>query len=562
MVGKKYLKKRSLFKSLMIFSLIIVIPNVIYGESLNKQQYVTVDVMDGTLKGIQSSDAVSFKGIPYGADTSGVNRFKAPQPVQSWQGVRDATQYGNLSPQYISGMGVGNDTIFSWYAQSQPITMSEDNLRLNVFSPDLNNTTKRPVLFHIHGGGYISGGGSGDGLDGSHLARYGDVVVVTINHRLNIFGYTDLLQTGDSNYADAANAGNLDIIAALKWVHNNIQKFGGDPNNVTVFGQSGGGSKIMTLLVMPEAKGLFHKAISMSGAAGLNVDQASNVEPYANAILNTLNITTDNVDKLQTLSTDELLKARDQAIKISGMDGARPVIDGKHIVTRPLSIEGLAMQANIPLLLGYTRTEASLFFRQDPRNFTMSEAQMRERMKKSFNIDDAKVDRIIKVYRQGQPTMTPYDIFVAVASDVQFRLPLEDAANIKSSTPNQAAVYMYQFAWTIPAMNGVLGSPHGVDIPFVFGTLDSAKEMVGNDNVGAEKTSIAMMNAFINFARSGNPNNQYLPTWSPYNPSTQTVMVINKDSHAENKWREAVSQEIADLKIDPFNRSALYRYSD
>lgn len=556
-------KPRYFLKLIVIVMLLLnIIPSAALSSTTDNPQFVTTTVSNGTLKGEKLNNAISFKGIPYGDNTAGQNRFKAPQPAKNWIGIRDATQYGDLAPQHISSMGMGSDTMFAWYAQTEPVTMSENSLMLNVFTPDLNNQANRPVLFYVHGGGYISGGGSGAALDGSNLAHYGDVVVVTINHRLNIFGYMNLQQTGDANYADAANAGNLDIVAALRWVKNNITHFGGNPDNVTLFGQSGGGSKIMTLLAMPEAQGLFHKAVSMSGAAGINIDQAENIEPYANAILSELNISKDNLAALAVFSTDELIAARDRAIKSSGQDGSRPVIDGKHITTHPMSLEGLAMQKNIPLLLGYTRTEASLFFRADPRNFSMSEQQMRKRMKKSFTIDDDKITRIMHAYRQDQPNMTPYDIFVAVASDVQFRLPLEKAAAIKSSAPNQAPVYLYQFAWGIPALNGVLGSPHAVDIPFVFGTLDSAKEMIGNDSAGAQITSLDMMNAFINFAKTGNPNNERLPNWPAYNAHNQSVMVLNANSHVENKWREAVNSEINDLSIDPFNRADLYRFSE
>ena len=530
-------------------------------EAAGAEKDVTVKIANGVLRGARHNGAMSFKGVPYGANTAGANRFKAPQPVENWTGIRDATTYGDISPQIISSPNSMEAMLFGWYAQSEPVRMSENCLVLNVFTPDLNDNADRPVLFYIHGGGYVNGGGGSIGIDGRNLARYGDVVVVTINHRLNIFGYTNLSHTGNKDYADAANAGNLDIVAALRWVRDSIKVFGGNPDNVTLFGQSGGGSKIMTLIGMPEAKGLFHKAISMSGAAGLNIDDAKDVEPYADAILKELNVTAANLDDLQKFSVDELFAARTRAVKASGMDGARPVIDDKHIVTRALSPEGLKMQADIPMLLGYTLTEATLFFLNDMCNFTITEQQMRERMKKGFNIDDAKVTRIMAAYRQGSPDMTPFEIFAAVASDVQFRLPLENAARVKSETPNQAPVFLYQFAWAIPHMNGVLGAPHTVDIPFAFGNIDSAGSMIGSGD-RAPETALNMMEAFVNFAGTGNPNNKRMPAWAPYDAANQTVMIVNSESSAAANWRAAVNKEIADLRIDPFNRAALYRYSD
>ena len=515
---------------------------------------VTVRIASGTLAGERRSGTVSFKGIPYADTTAGENRFKAPQPVKPWSGERDATRYGNLAPQIRNSIG---PPMSDWYDQSEP--MGEDCCVLNVFSPDLDTAAKRPVLFYIHGGGYINGGGGGAGLDGTTLARFGDVVVVTINHRLNAFGYTALSHLDAEHLGDAANAGQLDILAALRWVQGNITAFGGDPGNVTVFGQSGGGSKIMILLGMPGAKGLFHKAISMSGAAGLNVDPAQDMQPYVAALLKELNVDAGNLAALQQVPFQALLDARQRAVTASGLEGARPVIDGRHILTRPMTPQGLANHANVPLLLGHTETEATIFFRSDMRNFNLTEAQMRARMRSVFGVDDAKINAIMAAYRHDAPKMTPSDILIAVASDVQFRLPLTGAAETKSGTPGQAPVYLYNFAWRIPWNGGVLGSPHAVDIPFAFGTMDAAGAMIGSGD-GAVETALNMMSAFVSFARTGNPNSARLPRWKPYDAATRTTMVLDKECRAVRDWRAAARHAVADLRIDPFNRAALYRY--
>ncbi len=531
-------------------------PALLSGAGAMAAEPARVKIANGTLRGVRGNGVFSFKGVPYAADTSGPNRFKAPQPVADWTGERDATAYGPLAPQINTGM---SGEIFEWYNQREPL--GEACCVLNIFTPGLDAAARRPVMFYIHGGGYINGGGGGAGLDGGNLASFGDVVVVTINHRLNAFGYTTLAHLDAENFGDAANAGHLDIIAALQWVRDNISSFGGDPGNVTMFGQSGGGSKIMTLIAMPGAKGLFHRAISMSGAAGLSVDPATAMVPYADALLAELGIRSDNLEALQRVPFERLLQARTRAVAASGLEGARPVLDGRHILYQTMSPEGLAAHTDIPLLLGSTKTEATLFFRSDMRNFSVTEAQMRDRMRRAYRIDDAKVTAIMAAYREADPTMTPSDIMVAVASDVQFRLPLTAAADAKSSAKGQAPVYMYNFDWTIPVMGGVLGAPHAVDIPFAFGNIDKARAMTGPGDAASE-TALNMMAAFVAFARKGDPNNGRMPAWRPYDTQTRTTMLINARSRAVSDFRGAASRAIADLRIDPFNRAALYQFSE
>ena len=517
---------------------------------------VTAQVATGTLRGFRDQGALAFLGVPYADTTAGENRFKAPQPFPAWEGKRDAIAYGPLAPQIPSTLGK-DDPTFEWYYQKDPL--GEDCLVLNVFTPDLNPDARRPVMFYIHGGGYVNGGGGGAGLDGANLANFGDVVVVTINHRLNAFGFTDLSPYGEE-YADSANAGMLDIIAALEWVRDNIVAFGGDAGNVTLFGQSGGGSKIMILLGMPGAEGLFHRAISMSGAAGLNIDPAADMQPYVEALLAELNVTQDNIDAIQDVSIDEVLAARGRAVAAS-LEGARPVIDGRHITTSAMTPEGMTRHANVPLMFGHTHTEATLFFRSDMRNFDLTEDQMRARIRQAFGIDDARIDAIMAAYRADAPDMTPSDILIAVASDVQFRLPLTRAAETRSATKGQAPVWLYDFAWAIPQDNGVLGSPHAVDIPFAFGTVDAAGAMVGPGD-GPRKAALNMMSAFVNFARHGDPNNDRMPEWVPFDAETRTTMRIDAECEPMRDFRAAANAEIADLQIDPFNRAALYAYQE
>lgn len=219
------------------------------------------------------------------------------------------------------------------------------------------------------------------------------------------------------------------------------------------------------------------------------------------------------------------------------------------------------MQSDMPLILGHTETEASLFFQADMRNFYLTEEQMRKRMRTVFQIDDAKITAIMHAYRVDSAKMTPSDILIAVASDVQFRLPLTNAAIVKSSAHGQAPVYLYDFGWRIPVLGGVLESPHSVDIPFAFGTIDQAGAMIGHGD-SAWETSLHLMSAFVSFARTGNPNNARLPDWQPFNNETRTTMRFDASPKSIPNFRDSVQHEIADIKIDPFNRAALYRYSD
>lgn len=516
-----------------------------------------ISVTGGSVQGVTENGSLAFRGLPYAADTSGANRFRAPQPVTPWEGVRDTSDYGPMVPQIKSTLGL-NDPVFEWYYQPQE--MGEDGLVLNVYTPDLNPQARRPVMFYIHGGGYINGSGGGAGLNGGPLARYGDVVVVTINHRLNAFGYTAWSHLDTETFGDAVNAGHLDIIAALQWVRDNIAAFGGDAENVTLFGQSGGGSKILSLIAMPGAQGLFHKAISMSGAAGLNLDPQEELQPYGDAFLAELGLTPDELGAAQHLTTDFVLDARLQAVRAS-FEGARPAIDGKHILYQSMSPEGMAMHSAIPLMFGHTKTESTLFMRSDMRNFDISEAQMRARLKTGFGIDDAKVDAIVAGYHATDPQMTPSDILFAVTSDVQFRLPLADAAASRAAAGEHAPVWMYNFTWEIPQDDGVLGAPHAVDIPFAFGTLDAAGAMIGTGDA-AHETALNMMSAFVAFARTGDPNNDRLPQWAPYDGETRVSMLMQSAPEAVSDWRGPGREAVRDLVMDPFNRAALWQYQD
>jgi para-nitrobenzyl esterase len=517
---------------------------------------VIVDTANGKLRGMRQNGSVSFKGVPYAADTSGRNRFLAPQPVASWTGVRDALQYGDRCPQVDGKL----PPVFSWYEQDTPF--SENCCVLNVFSPGLDANARRPVIFYIHGGGFSRGGGGGPVLDGSKLAKFGDVVVVTLNHRLNSFGYTHLAHL-EPMFADAANAGQLDLIAALNWVKTNIRAFGGDPGSVTLAGQSGGGSKIMTLLAMPAAKGLFHRAINMSGSSGLQLAPAASSEPLVAEVLRRLNLDKGSVHKLQDVPARELIAARRAAITALKADDSRPLIDGRHIHYGPLTPEGLALSASVPVMIGTTENEATLFMR-DVRNFKVNAQQVRARIKAQYQLDDSKTDAVIQAYTRDVPNRTPADILMAVAGDALVRGPLLLAAGTLASS-KRAPVYVYNFTWKIPADNGMWGAPHAVDIPFAFGNVDQTRATMSGPGPGPDEVARNLMSAFVAFARTGNPDNPRLPQWKPYDTADRATMTINEKCQLVNDFRGADRQANLDLGQQPtylVTGGPLFRYGE
>jgi para-nitrobenzyl esterase len=427
-----------------------------------------------------------------------------------------------------------------------------------VFTPALDSA-RRPVMLYIHGGGYFTGGGGGAVLDGSNLAKFGEVVVVTVNHRLNVFGYLNLAHLDAENFGDAANAGHLDLIAALKWVNRNIAAFGGDPGNVTLFGQSGGGSKIMVLMAMPEAKGLFHRAINMSGTSGTTVVPAQATEPYVNEFIKQLGIDKANLGTLQELPGEALIKARLAAVEAK-REGSRPVLDGRHLLASPMTPEGLKVHAAVPLLQGNANTEASFYFADDVRQMTLTPKQVKARLQQQFGIDDAKAESIMVAYRQDEPSRTPSEVLVALITDTLFRIPMLRAADAKAAA-KQAPVYLYNFVWRAPVDGGMWGSPHAIDIPFAFGNTDKATSLMGTGSVPAE-VSRNLMSAFVAFARTGNPKTPRTPDWKPYDPANRPTMTIDLKCRMVDNYHGRDLAASSELKLDPFNRAALVTYKD
>lgn len=488
-----------------------------------------VETSAGKIRGAQAGGVQIFKGVRYGAPTDGDARFMPPRRAVAWTGVRDAVEFGPRAPQLDNQFHGMVPPEFEPMDPGGP--MSEDCLCLNIWTAGLGGG-KRPVMVWLHGGGYTTGSGAFVCYDGTNLARKHDVVVVTLNHRLGVFGFTYLAELGGEKYALASNVGMLDIVAALEWVRDNIAQFGGDPGNVTIFGQSGGGGKVSALLAMPPAHGLFHRAIVESGAAvtGLPRERATK---SAQAFMAKLGLQSDQVGQLQSLPMEQLLQVMGE-LSGNGMPGSGslalgPVVDGTTLPSDPFSPTAPAISANIPLLIGTVETEVTFFPNQilDP----IDDASLHTHVKQVLRgAADAQVDELIAVYRKGRPQASNTDLYLIIASDATFRQGVLIEADRKAAQ-HGAAVYQYYFTWRSPVRDGKLRTFHTLEIPFVFDNVDLAESMTGtgHDRYALEAK---MSGAWTAFARNGNPNHKGLADWPAFDETKRSVMIFNDQCQA------------------------------
>lgn len=509
-----------------------------------------VQTTGGRARGVVYDRINAFYGLPYGASTAGANRFMPPAKPQPWTGVRDALEYGPRSPQGPSAL-IPEDA-----AEDRREPASEDCLRVNVWTPALGGGGRRPVMVWLHGGGYGQASGSFIIYDGANLARRRDVVVVTLNHRLNLFGYMYLGDLGGERYANSANLGMQDIVLALEWVRDNIAAFGGDPANVTIFGQSGGGGKVCTLMGMPSAKGLFHRAIAQSGSNVSGLSKGAATET-AETLLERLGLRANEVDQLQKLPVDQLVGAmvgggaagRGRGAGRGGAGGGglnfAPVVDGRTLPAGPFDPVASPLSAGVPLLVGSTEHEVA-FTRGTPLD-DMDDAALRAQIKQTARVDDAAADRLISVYRKGRPGISNIDLYLILASDNSFREGVMTVAERKADA-KQAPVYMFYFTWKSPVRDGKLKAFHTLEIPFVFENVDLATAMTG---ARQERYALQdrMSGAWAAFARTGNPNHKGLPEWPPFNTTERATMfldneckVVNDPNGAERLELNAVRQ--------------------
>jgi para-nitrobenzyl esterase len=475
----------------------------------------------GRVRGTVDGSVNIFKGIQYGGPTSGRNRFMPPSKPTPWTDTRDALAYGPTAPQVLSR------------ARRTGIPAEgEDCLVLNVFTPALGAGRGRPVMVWLHGGGFSYGSGSDAILDGTSLARTSDVVVVTINHRLNVFGYTYLGEAAGSDFALSGGAGMLDIVAALQWVRENIDRFGGDPNLVTIFGQSGGGRKVATLMAMPGAKGLFHRAIIESGAV-LRLTTKDDAARTTEMLLAELGIAKDQARELQNVPMARLLAA-DAAVAAKipsrepGMTANSPTVDGKAIPAHPWDPAGPALSAGIPLMIGYARTEETLYDRPTPETLALDEAGLKLRAGTRLGGDP---DRVIEAFRKAHPGATPWDLWILIATDHPRGTYSRELAKRKAVQAG-APAFLYRFDWETPEGGGHMRSPHTIEIPFVFNNIKIAGPLISK-MPEAYELATKVSASWVAFARTGNPNTASLPKWPAYSAAARDTMLFNNTSRVE-----------------------------
>ncbi len=476
----------------------------------------------GRVQGYFTAGVHIFKGVPYGAPTQ-QTRFAPPRPALPWSGLRIARQWPAECPQYNPPMGGEMGEMFhinnEWAAPQ-----SEDCLALNIWTPGLDDGGKRPVMVWLHGGGFTVGSGSSELYDGTNLCNKGDAVVVTLNHRLNLFGYLYLAGLSKSEeFADSGNAGILDIVEALRWVRDNIAQFGGDPGNVTIFGQSGGGAKVSTLLAMPVARGLFHRAIIQSGPGvrAIDIEDANKVTAE---VLRRLELAPAQLNRLKSLSTADLTR-----VLANGGGGAMgqlrlgPVVDGRTLTHHPFDPVAPEISADIPVMIGCTTDEATAVFGPgDASLFSLKQGDLVGRLTPFLG---PVAGEAAAAYHARLPDASPSTLFFRILSDHVMRRGTVEIAERRFARGG-AATHVYWFERPSPRFGGKYGALHSIDIPYVFDNVDLAKPLLGEDP-GRYDLAQACSGAWLAFAKGGNPAAPGLPEWRPYTPADRATMVLD-----------------------------------
>jgi para-nitrobenzyl esterase len=488
-----------------------------------------VEIASGKLRGTCTPGICAFKGIPYGASTAGHNRFMPPLPPLPWVGVRDAVAYAGHALQ-SPDRPKRRPELETLLGPADTTPEGEDCLTLNLWTPGLGDGAKRPVMVWLHGGAFASGSANRAVTDGANLARRGDVVVVGVNHRLNIFGFLHLADIGGSDWMHSGNAGVLDLVAALCWVRDNIGRFGGDPGKVTIFGESGGGGKVSVLLAMPAAQGLFHRAVIQSGAA-IRVSTRERANALAEAVLKGVGLGRGECNLLQTLPAERLLAAMLPATRAVGRThwplldryDFGPVVDGSDLPQHPAEPGAPEIADDIPLMIGGTSEESAFFLADDDAVWsgTLSERELHQRI---AAVAGAETDNLVATYRAAMPQASAGDRLIAALTAANFWIRsvlLAERYAARRRTP----VYMYSLAWQSPAHGGRLKAHHAMDLPFVFDNADVPGTTAGAS--GALELAARISATWIAFARNGTPDHSGIPIWPRYESSERATMILD-----------------------------------
>ncbi len=491
----------------------------------------------GKVRGYMLRGIYYFLGMPYGADTSGANRFMPPQKPKPWAEIYPALWWGNSAPQNMENRYENKFASFRDHWNYDDV--SEDCLRINVFTPGINDGKKRPVLFWIHGGGFTNGNGiEQDGYNGENFARLGNVVFCSINHRLGPLGFCNLAGVGGEKFAASGNVGMLDIVAALEWVRDNIANFGGDPGNVTIMGQSGGGAKVCILTAMPSAKGLFHKAVVLSGASRKAGDKTYS-EGLGAAVVKEAGLTPDDLTKLQTMPWKDFYAIATRAQQIAargagpggGMSrGFSPVVDGQILPQHPYDPEAAPTAAGVPMIISSVQNEQSPSWADSSlESITLEQVVEKVKARAGFGAGFGdKASAVVESYVKAFPGRKPVEIWSLVSSN---RESVVELADVKSKQP--APVYVNWFTWQPPLFDNRMRAFHCVDISFWFYNTDLMLTHTGGGPV-PRALSKKMAGALLQFMKTGDPNGPGLPAWPKYTAAQGKTMIFDNISEAKN----------------------------
>lgn len=511
-----------------------------------EEQAPVVRTTAGLVRGQMKDGIASFLGIPYGSDTR-QRRFQAPAPPIPWQGIRDAIEFADQAPQIGSRHAARRETSRSdsktYRLPQDRGSESEDCLHLNLWTPSPRRAghTKRPVLVYFHGGAFNSGSVNSVLYDGSRLCRRGDVVVVTVNHRLNAFGFLYLAEiTNDPVYADSGNVGMLDLILALQWVKNNIAAFGGDPSRVTIFGQSGGGAKCATLMAMPPAHSLFHRVMSMSGQQVTAAPRAIATE-RTKQFLARLGLAETPVNDLRAALDGMPLEKLKEAAGVSS--AWLPVVDGRSLPRDPFAPDAPPLSQSVPMILGNTHDETrGLIGGSHPELFSLTWNEVPAALTRNVGayLGPVSPETVVAKYREWYPNDSPSDVFFAAATAFRSWPGQVIEAERRAQSPAQSRTWVYQMNWSSPVADGRFGAPHTIDIPFFFDNLALCPGAIGpapEHVAAAQPLADLMSETLIAYARTGDPNHPGLPHWPSYDLVHRFTMIWNASSQVEEDPR-------------------------